>query len=523
MKRKTYVAPTSALSSTLSSLRHRFIEHADGSTLCSILRQAVLLRLGVWLAMALVSQLFTHNAEGVVTYPFRNSNLDSCFAYAGSWCDCGSSCSWADVDVVSPTCAIAQQRLHKNAIQQVYTILLTPLTRWDAAHFLRLALHPQLRVPHPGGENEDSEKAHAFLPLYPRAIQCVAQLLLALLPAPLLPATCEETLVLAAYGVTTVSFVASVVTFFLLTCELLGERIARRSTILFVINPAGVFFQAYSEALFAFLMFTGGYFAALSRYTPFNWKGLLAAACWWLSTWTRTNGALYYGFLMLWGVALALHRRNAMLFLLTACLGLLLYQSSLRLHNQHGYNHHCSGPEQPAWCSSGPSFDLYTHVQGQHWNVGLFRYYQWKQLPNFILAAPVLAVAISGVVSWIAASWKRSQSNHAVWWALEALRDSVAAMPPKAQSSHSVVDTCYGPHLLPHYAVLAAAALLGLLVAHVQISTRLICSSCPALYWHMTAVVSNPSSSRWGGLLVVWCLLYIVLGIVLHSTWLPWT
>jgi phosphatidylinositol glycan class V len=84
---------------------------------------------------------------------------------------------------------------------------------------------------------------------------------------------------------------------------------------------------------------------------------------------------------------------------------------------------------------------------------------------------------------------------------------------------------------------------LGLTMAHVQISTRLIFSTCPAIYWYMAAVVvgntpptntaSNTAStandldsnqSNWKAEAILWyCLLYIVLGIALHSNWLPWT
>ena len=82
-------------------------------------------------------------------------------------------------------------------------------------------------------------------------------------------------------------------------------------------------------------------------------------------------------------------------------------------------------------------------------------------------------------------------------------------------------DILVGNAVLGHYAVWAVAALLGLTTAHVQISTRLLCSSCPALYWYAAHLVTT--SKPWGSVYLGYCLLYIVLGSILHPLWLPWT
>ena len=123
-----------------------------------------------------------------------------------------------------------------------------------------------------------------------------------------------------------------------------------------------------------------------------------------------------------------------------------------------------------------------------------------------------------------------------------------------------------GPRTLPHYAVLAAFTLLGLTVAHVQISTRMIFSSCPAIYWYITSwilfeeeekkdrerdredddannndvVVGQGRTSgsvrgdsgdwstdrqwvRRKEWIVGYLALFHVLGIIMHVNWLPWT
>jgi Mannosyltransferase (PIG-V) len=274
-------------------------------------------------------------------------------------------------------------------------------------------------------------------------------------------------------------------------------------------------------------------------------------------------------------------------------------------------------------------FDLNTYIQRKYWNVGFLRYWQWKQIPNFILAFPILYVSTKAVISWIQWSWnytqqqqqqQRRQQQHQhqrtmstlmmkmnghyriissimksfFHWIVSALRDFVAMTDErstlflstlKEQSDNDdddekinihtpteeqqkqqqneqqhvnpddmIISILMGsPILLGNYAVLAASVMLGLFVAHVQISTRLICSSCPALYWYMTAclikdygvyerkqqqkkrhqvkiattakITSKSSLSApvyyWtmSDGIIGWCILYIVLGSILHPNW----
>jgi hypothetical protein len=262
-------------------------------------------------------------------------------------------------------------------------------------------------------------------------------------------------------------------------------------------------------------------------------------------------------------------------------------------------------------------YNLYSHIQRKHWNVGLFRYWTIQQIPNFLLAGPILIISFLAVFQWIQSSWeqykfqqlirtKKNKKNgthtrslirshtvrdvikfsfDVIFRAITALQNFVTDPPttyirkndnapirvddnedghdntkPKAptiptnttsklsnhQSSVSNevmkndsskmdidADTMAiriltgSPQLLGHYAVLAATAILGLLIAHVQISTRMICSSCPALYWYITAQLINDqnetSKLTRSDYIVVWFVLYIVLSIVLHPNWLPWT
>ena len=186
--------------------------------------------------------------------------------------------------------------------------------------------------------------------------------------------------------------------------------------------------------------------------------------------------------------------------------------------------------------------------------MGLFRYYEIKQIPNFILALPVLALSFAAVVSWIAQSWDRHKAKQVtrntttsirgvvpdvIRWAFVALGSSSGDVPVGGDmKSHASLSsetvTLLGPDLLPSYAILAGFALVGTFIAHVQVSTRLIFSSCPAMYWFISDMLVNDKGivgrKRLGKrvaqaplILYSYFALYNILGVIMHVNWLPWT
>ena len=568
-----------------------------------------------------------------------------CFAERGTFCDCGLTCTWKDgldredSDGDSPSfwiprrrhCDDDEQNEKENYLQTtIYPFFLTPLTRWDSARFLRLALRPQLRVPNRESDTAtdtqqqqqpdafmESEMAHAFFPLYPYCIQLVALCLLWLFPPFILPITCEGVLVLSAWVLNTCCFCVALYSLYQFTHALAipkneSPRVARqwatRVSLLFAMNPAAVFFvAAYSESLFAALVFTGTWMIWESRqhHAPPMKKNLL----WWLGAtlWTvacssRSNGIVYAGFFLLYGLGRIIQPFLSWYAvwgrILCYTLAMVVLALPLVWHNTVAVAAHCSNhiadddEAVPDWCRS-EFFYLYPYIQAKYWNVGWFRYYQWKQVPNFLLATPIHVLSGAAAWAWIVTSWKRtfvdltkkndddpdwrrhSSSTSWCWsvprklvlWTVTALRAAAADPPPpttfhvssrspndKDRSSSSSMMLSLPRHcslsedVLALYAVLAVSALLTLTTAHVQIATRLLCSSCPVLYWYMDRLVDDMSSSQrlrdgkddnnnqktpeirlvwwpmnWGELLVGYCILYNVLGIVMHPNWLPWT
>jgi GPI mannosyltransferase 2 len=630
-----------------------FLKTADGSSYRRLLWTAGVLRVCLLLAMAVSCSLipdFVSDDESLVDFDLRldgEQQLPLLFATTGSFCDCGFSC------VSSPSQPHSNHRSHvvvtkprdvtspSWVLRRVgWAVVLTPLTRWDAARFLRLAhkpaiRHPQLRyqasmmiaaVPEVNGACpntdldsliQESEEAHPFLPLFPFLIQVTAALLMMCVPETLLPPTCEGILVLSSWLLNSVCFLWTASELYKMTTLVLihaantttsaatgnsawtkvtPEQWACRVTLLFIINPAAIFFgTAYSESLGAALVFTGCRWiiqhrvGAITRKTPQPTSGVTtspattdrrtvpatdaflfigATFAWWLGCCVRSNGSLYAGFLALYGIGWTLNpqqswKRRVLSLPVCLMLGTMLIVGSMGWHNYNAFQNHCveyrssdatpgsgesnrgsgtcdsAGYQTPQWCEQGPWFNLYSHVQRKYWNVGFLRYYEWKQAPNFLLAAPVLCMSIAAGATWIKCSWNRFQNSRKtisrgnsklqtmydlIPWAVFSLchftTDTVATTT-KVADKDAPAALMGSPLLLGHYAVLAASTVLSLTLAHVQISTRMICSTCPALYWFLAVKVSH--GGRLGEAILFWCLLYMLLGVVMHPNWLPWT
>ena len=456
-----------------------------------------------------------------------------------------------------------------------------------------------------------SEQAHAFLPLWPALIRAGAMFLVAAVPPPLLPLTYEGVAALSALLLNVALFVLSAVLLHDMTYTVTGQctadppdsdgrlYLSELTASIFCLNPAGVFFTAaYSESTFTFLTFGGHALAARGRFVA-------AASAWALASCARSNGTLSSAFLLIAGLERMAAEGVECLASLSGSSGpsssdrvrivtrcLLIAAKSLVLaalvalpvlyHDQRGVRYHCGDEyvndgdrmmRRPSWCrtvegSGGVFFSLYAHVQRKHWNVGLFRYFRPRQIPNFALAAPVLYLGFRAASEWIGRSVSQYRLNRerisghrsgattmrgvvmdAATWAMVALstadllrllKPTVMARERKAcQDGYKLdpakADILLGPGLLSHYAVLAGLCLIGAVVAHVQVTTRLVCSCCPAFYWYAALIVARSSGGKRGTawscrrrrfeswLLRAYLCLFNVLGSAMHVNFLPWT
>lgn len=140
---------------------------------------------------------------------------------------------------------------------------------------------------------------------------------------------------------------------------------------------------------------------------------------------------------------------------------------------------------------------MYVFVQKEYWNVGVFNYYEWKQLPNFILATPMLLLSGHGLTVHFWSRFVRPSKN--------------SVLQPRA--------TAYYVHWL-------FLTINALVVVHIQVTTRLLCA-CPPVFWtpaaYLMAPGRQPGLTRLGRIVLAYFLLFNALGIGLFSSFYPWT
>lgn len=468
--------------------------------------------------------------------------------------------------------AFRMPRLHSPSNGDVLLdILFGGFSRWDAQHFLFIAEFGYIY-----------EQNFAFLPLFPVILRALAETLL----GPLQPwLGLHSRLLLASTLLNTVIFVLSAVVLYQLSVAVLQDRrLAALSSLLFCLNPASVFMSAaYSESIFMLLSFSG--MLHLEKARPLTSCTLFA-----LSTAARSNGIINAGFLfhsqlkqcilylipelkftgkdwhkLCWHLIL----RSALLvtvgsvvivlpFALFQYYGYLTFCRSavnpaltipphlLQLAREKGYRLPGKDSAVPSWCHHRYPI-IYSYIQDTYWNVGFMRYYQLKQLPNFLLAFPIIALGI-----WAAKQYVLSDPWYCIHLGLlhKKLKGEREGdgKPSSGFSSHRVFV----------YVVHATALLaFGVCFMHIQVITRFLASSSPVLYWfsahllqdkeqgHLaqdsatssypytfSIIPRNPLTalmqdwrrcSLTARCVLGYFLLYWFLGLALHCNFLPWT
>ena len=127
---------------------------------------------------------------------------------------------------------------------------------------------------------------------------------------------------------------------------------------------------------------------------------------------------------------------------------------------------HCGVDAAPAWCLA-PVPSIYGHVQRTYWNNGFLRYWELKQTPNFLLAAPALFVAFSLAFFYSRFIWLRCERR---------------VIPVLKFLLGKELPGVFSPQMLPHVLHLAALAAFALLNMHVEVATRLLCAASPAFH-----------------------------------------
>jgi len=349
--------------------------------------------------------------------------------------------------------------------------------RWDAVYFLHIAEY-----------GYTYENTLAFFPLFPLTVWTVGNTLLFVLQYCM---SYSSVLLISAVIVNTTCFLLSAMTLYELGRIVLGnDTLAYRAAQFYCINPASVFFSAaYSESCYALLAFRG--------------MLLLERNCWIssavffaLSSAARSNGLINIGFLLhraardvvAWILLFAQAKTKLsvsklglnvgqfgtlLIFCVTPFAAFQYYaytvycnqQASYQDLPEHvrqygsklGYRMPFMGPS--VWCSDWLPLS-YSYIQSSHWNVGFLNYYELKQIPNFVLAAPMATLCICMAVSYL--------SKHRSYCLCAGL------LPQSGDEHITCRECCYVPKSCFVYVVHTTLLLMfGILYMHVQVITSL--------------------------------------------------
>ncbi|KAK9308589.1 hypothetical protein QLX08_001449 [Tetragonisca angustula] len=395
----------------------------------------------------------------------------------------------------SPTDNSEQISLYDSLI----TILFGGLARWDGEYFLHIAKY-----------GYTYENTLAFYPLYPLLIRIISVPIKNIF----FVLNIHSSVLIAAMLVNVICFVKSAVIFYDLSKAVLKTtNVAYKAAILYCINPATIFFSAaYSESLFAYLTYYSMLRAIkLDPYVSFPIS---------LSILTRSNGVINIGFpiyYQLQKVSYDYSKKHANFSLKTFCQ--FMFKAStlksfcimfniiiisiipfilLQIHNylmfcipnlnlifipEHIVNFSIMnnlvlpGNSYVEWCHLKIPM-AYSYIQKKYWNLGFLNYYEIKQIPNFILAFPILYIMMKCIKEFF---FEHKKYFYTLGF-IKNTEDNVQT-ERKKYPTEMLVFVIHGLFL----------NIFCILFVHIQVSTRLISSASPLIYWYCALLICHTS------------------------------
>lgn len=419
--------------------------------------------------------------------------------------------------------------------------LLSGLLRWDAHHFLHIAQF-----------GYTYENNLAFFPLFPFIARVFGFLFNEVFH---LTEDKLAALLLGALIFNNFIFVKASLALYDLTLYMYHDtNFAYMTAVFFCLSPATIFFIApYTESFFSYCAFKGMLdFSRRKTYSSLFWF------C--LSVCLRSNGITFAGFMMhTWAYycmgqfsrSNVKHSLNLILqftlhtlqYVAVVCSPYILFQtysylifcvdkkkelSSLIFEHANQYN--LTMPSDHIdWCIRGFTFPYLT-IQEKLWDVGFLKYYKFKQIPNFLLAFPIVFLIIYNGTKYLIKNIDMVIDPSRIY----SYRVFMANVKTVTNEFPSTVFLYFG-HIM-------FLTIWGLMHINVQVLTRLVASSSPVLYWiaamkFSALPKSEVNSSKWTLLpfergrelttsawFVKWYFLsYAVIGVILFSNNFPWT
>lgn len=447
-----------------------------------------------------------------------------------------------------------KESVNLTLFDKITTTFLGGLLHWDAQYFYHISKY-----------GYTFENTLAFFPLSP-----LLNSILSIPSSYVLPFLSWDSISLILFVVINVIFfVKSALALFDLSIIILSRRIAYRATILFCLNPATIFFVApYTECMFSYFTFTAMlncveiYYKNSKNKTFSSFFSLLTISIpISLSIAVRSNGILNIGFLLYFWLLyfkktywphnvatfINLIKHSFMLTINIAVCLLPFVLIQIFSFQQFCTNFESDLPKvivnyanendlvlpgtfskhNQSWCFD--TFPLaYSYVQKHYWNVGFLNYYEVKQIPNFLLALPIVFIILRKSITFT-----KQHSNYSLRLGFT----EINVGSPKNEGGYVTFEQKMFV-FIAHAFVLTVFCLL---CVHVQVTTRMLCSASPIVYWFSAYVFENISTIEtdifpsWKGFLLhndlnleqkfikYYFISYFIIGTVLFSNNFPWT
>lgn len=394
--------------------------------------------------------------------------------------------------------------LQVHLLDVIIEILFGGMKRWDAQYFIHIAQY-----------GYTYENCLVFFPAFPLAVRYVAYGLNSIFGSIM---NFHSLLLIAAVLLNVIMFIKSADVLHRLSLRVLrSESKAYKAVILYCVNPASIFFMApYSETMFAWMSFYTMLKCTENESLRFASIDILSGLPAAVSMVTRSNGIVNLGFILYASFKNVIEKTlpeiiykyktikrkviipllllplltSGIALMMTVIIALIPF-CLVQTYNYFKYcvPHDHSLPEFLAntdyivpgmalspWCNDSLPLS-YNYIQTHYWNVGLFKYYKFKKIPNFILAIPVLIIVFSHCLSYI-------KNNLRLCCKLGVRVNQVCnTKRPYRQLIYSRGFGANDPNVFVYVVHILSLAVFCVLFVHIEVSTRLLASASPLLYW----------------------------------------
>ncbi|WWD17943.1 hypothetical protein CI109_102388 [Kwoniella shandongensis] len=310
-----------------------------------------------------------------------------------------------------------------------------------------------------------------------------------------------EDVVLGGMVVSNLAYIGATLTLYKLTAHFHSPAFALLTSLFYLLPPTPITAVPYTEPTYALLTFTGFYLLLVKK--QFFFASLFLAG----GTSVRATGVfnavalVWYanfgdgGFMGPGGLAGRHAIKQFIIGNLRFYIPTSIIISPFMMFQWYADASFCtkvarSAGEWRPWCDVQPRIS-YSFVQKEYWNIGLFNYWTLSQLPNILLALPILLVSLVGIFIYI----------------------RTRILPrPGTRPSHPALEGLYICHLM--------TTGLVLFNSHTQIALR-VCLGDPVLWWSATTLAFNWDDDKQRGLTKVgklwvgWCVVWGAVAMVL--------